>query len=333
MCIQRRISPVAWLVPVAAPSGFVLAQPVPNYGFEWRTVGAAGNRDTNPDEVWLNPGLRIGAVGYEYRLTRTEVTTAQYFEFLTAYAPYVTESPYSTEVRGPWIIYTASDGFQMYPGAENYPTEMGWRMAARMCNWLHNGKSGEAWAFTTGAYDTSTFTANPDGTFNDGDRLPGAQFWIPTQDEWTKAMYYDPNRHGAGVDGYWEYPNRSNDPLVAGLPGSGAQTSAGHGIGVAQFPVGSYPDTFSPWGFMDASGGVREWLGDWMPPEFPGHGRGVRGSMTGGFGPDQDWLPLTDPSNPRGASAGLRIASVVPAPSIVLCFAVSALGFARRRQP
>ena len=81
-----------------------------------------------------------------------------------------------------------------------------WRTAAKFSNWLHNDKASSIAALQDGAYDTSTFTTNPNQTFNDQlTHHPVAKFWIPTLDEWIKAAHYDPNRYGPGEGGYWEY--------------------------------------------------------------------------------------------------------------------------------
>src|SRR5690606_23240620 len=97
---------------------------------------------------------------------------------------------------------------------------------ARYCNWLHNGKVNEQWAFDTGAYDASTFGRDENGDFTDDyTPLPGARFWIPSVDEWLKAVYYDPDRHGPGEGGWWLFPDSSDDPLVIGYPEDGGETN------------------------------------------------------------------------------------------------------------
>lgn len=101
-------------------------------------------------------------------------------------------------------------------------------MAARYCNWPTNGKRPERDAFENGAYDTSTFTTNSAGTFNDQrTHTPGASFWIPTVDEWIKAAYYDPNRYGNGVEGYWLYNNQSNTAPIYNAPWNGGESNGG----------------------------------------------------------------------------------------------------------
>src|SRR5690606_38351242 len=84
---------------------------------------------------------------------------------------------------------------------------------------------------------------------------------IPTLDEWLKAAHYDPNRYGEGEEGWWIYSHRSDDPPIPGPPGEG-ETSAGYRL--PQFrhfdiPLGAYPDTLSPWGLLDVTGGTEEW--------------------------------------------------------------------------
>ena len=74
-----------------AAGGIAAGQPPPDYGFEWRTIGAVGNAAASPTDF---PGLAqggwgpIGRVDHTFRMARTEVTVGQYLEFVNAYAPY-----------------------------------------------------------------------------------------------------------------------------------------------------------------------------------------------------------------------------------------------------
>lgn len=131
----------------------------------------------------------------------------------------------------------------MIPGLEHLPIEPSWEMAARYSNWLHNGKVNAAWAFENGAYDTSTFVVNPDGsTQHQLQHNPDARFWIPTYDELMKATYYDPNRYGPGQEGYWTYPNKRTVQNIPGPPGVGT-TNATLWPDYLEFgAAGSYPD-------------------------------------------------------------------------------------------
>jgi hypothetical protein len=78
----------------ALAAGGALAQQVPpSYGHDFVTIGAPGNRGTLPSEQpWAEfPDQAVGAVGYEFRITRTEVSANQWLEFARAYAPFASE--------------------------------------------------------------------------------------------------------------------------------------------------------------------------------------------------------------------------------------------------
>lgn len=305
------------------------AQPVPDFGLDWRTIGAPGNRSTIPSEVPMWAELEAGGVGYEYRLMRTEITTAQYYEFLTAYLPFSGGLSGAIGNTGLWIYHDGVGGFHMFPGTEHWPATASWRMGARMANWLHNGKVNEAWAFETGAYDTSTFTQNPDGTYNDAPHLPGATIWIPSADELVKGHYYDPNRYGEGQGGYWLYPNGTDEPLLAGLPENGGQTNAQPFVfppEMRHMNVGSYPSVQSPWGLLDGSGGEREWTETWRPLD---NDRWQIGSRFGSVGALEDRLDYRLGWDPASQIGGFRFASIIPASGSLWVLALT--GFALRR--
>src|SRR5262245_20060463 len=256
----------------------------------------------------------IGRVDHELRMTRTELTTNQWLEFVDAYTRVNPAAAFDVALYGSHIFRTSNDpahfGWTISADAQQAPADMGWYYAARYCNWLCNGKANTLAAFENGAYDASTFPT--DGTFG-GQLLhtTGAQFWIPTLDEWTKAMHWDPNKYGPGIGGYWLYPHSKDVPPIGGLPGTpGAETGAGtyDGGGFRIYPVGSYPNAQSPWGLLDGSGGVREWLENARDYDV----RATRGS----WNPEStswDRLDLINGTHFDIAFAGLRIASAVPA--------------------
>jgi hypothetical protein len=316
------------------------AQMPPSYGLDFVTVGSPGNRPANAQEAPLlyqlhNPPRLVGAVGYEYRITRTTVTVGQWFEFVEAYAPYWQGAPGDVLFTSIWVDWTGG-GYRMKPGSENHPASATWRLAARYANWLHNGKVNERWAFEDGAYDTSTFTQNPNGSFNDqAKHSPGAKFWIPTNDEWAKAVHYDPDRYGPGQEGYWLYPHGKDEEPVPGYPWAGGETNTALFSLPVQpaphFDVNAYPHVTSPWGLLGVSGGEWEWMEDFST------GHTVRLTRTSSFkssGPfPRDRLDLESFGNPRLAAHGFRIASVIPAPSTLGGVIGILVFFAQRRRP
>src|SRR6185436_2738067 len=76
----------------------------------------------------------------------------------------------------------------------------------RFANWMHNGQpTGGQNNLTTedGAY-TLTNSGTPSNTptnFLTITRKPGAQVFLPSENEWYKAAYYDPVSVGADADG------------------------------------------------------------------------------------------------------------------------------------
>ncbi len=274
-------------VPLIAASLIVFAATLcaaqtvpPDYGHDFVTIGAPGNRGVLPSEA---PEWRFdlfgtyGDVGYEYRISRTEVTNDQYIKFAQAYLRAGGDASDGTLIgHGINVVGFDPDGIAildfLYFDSQFAPAVMSWRYAARYCNWLHNDQGTELEDFNVGVYDASTFRTDPDTgrVLDQPERSPGARYFLPTLDEWTKAVHYDPDRYGDGQEGYWYYPDGGDEFLVSGEPGEpGAETSGGElgPPGMFWYPVGSYPATQSPWGLLDASGGVREMLETVIEPD------------------------------------------------------------------
>jgi formylglycine-generating enzyme required for sulfatase activity len=331
---------------LAAAAAPTLAQTVPpNYGHDFVTIGAPGNRDVTPAEApnWdfgrFGP---FGGVDYEFRITRTEVTNTQYLEFLNVY----TKIPGRADSRwslGRGILLEGFDPhgdpiLRIWPGAEQAPADPSWDFAARYVNWLHNDKGSQLEDFETGAYDTSTFRTDPTtGKRTDQlERSPGSRYFIPNFDEWTKAAHYDPDKYGEGEEGYWYHPGGSDEVLASGRPGEpGAQTGAGEDPSPYPhyFPVGSFPQTDGPWGLLDTSGGASEWTETVFFPDSIGRERFVRASSTS----ETRFYEFEDPIDygrlAFGNPHGFRVGSVVPAPGggVVALIALGLVSQRRRR--
>lgn len=309
----------------AAPRAYAGAVPPNDYGLSWKTIGAPGNRGTLPSEMPQTPDYRsVGAVGHTYRLTQTEITNAQWIEFVRAYEPYYTGL--LGGMSGGGITFL---GQYVIVGNPNGPAEISWENAARYCNWLHNGKASTAEAFAQGVYDTSTFTRNPDGSYNHVlTHTADAKYWIPTLDEWVKGAYYDPHKNGTGIDGYWLYPGRSDSPPISGPPSAGGQTNAGPGSGPTS--VGSYPDAQSPWGLLDTSGGVEEWTSTGGPslPHIPLLRNSSRRANDYAVLDRLDFFLQLE--SPVGIGAGLRLAASIPSPASTVLVGANLLVQIRR---
>ncbi len=319
------------LISAPAPAG------VPDFGYQWATITDPGNRPTRPEETVFFPNTEFGAVDHVYRMSTTEVSVGQWFEFVGAFLT-VFPGRYGSNLTG-----IAIDDFFMQPELNpghtfDEPANMSWEYAARYANWLHNDKAITAGAFSNGVYDTSTFTFNPDGSSNHQmQHDPGAKFWIPTHDEWVKAAYWDPDKN-AGEGGYWKYPYASDTPPVSGFPEDGGMTNVGAGFFDPEgFPiaVGSYPNASVPWGLFDVSGGMAEYT----ETGFDGGLNGFRWRRGSWFSlPDgQDFWDASDWNSTvsvRGAGlTGLRVAAQpVPAPPALVAMACAVFITTRRRK-
>ncbi len=234
--------------------------------FDWAVIGNAGNpADTRTS---------YGSVGYEYKITTTEVTTAQYVAFLNAVAAedanglYNTNMGSSTYYSG--INRTGSSGSYVYSvnaGWENRPVVyVSWYDTLRFANWLHNGQpTGLQNASTTekGAYDMSLGASV--------EREAKANYWLPNDDEWYKAAYYSPG----GT--YYYYATGSDTCPSRTTPAGDTGNNANYYVGniyLGLTDVGAYDESESPYGTYDQNGNVREWNETLMGGVF----RGLRGS-------------------------------------------------------
>ena len=191
-----------------------------------------------------------GAVDYTYRIGAYEVTRTEYAAFLNAVAATDTHALYNSAMG---IVRSGSAGNYAYyaAGGQKPVAFVSWYDALRFVNWLQNGQPvGPQGAATTedGAY---TFNSNT----NVGPRNAGVQFFLPNEDEWVKAAYYQ-----GGVDKfYWKYPTRSDAlPVAESPPGSDNSVNYSNVVG-AVTDVGAYSGTFGYYGTFDQAGNVWEW--------------------------------------------------------------------------
>ena len=246
-------------------------------------IGNAGN-GTDPAT-----GNLYGAVGYNYRIGKYEITNAQWNAFTAAAgAPTGNDGGYA---------YSASYGAQQ---PTNY---VSWYEAVQFCNYLTSGDKSK------GAYLFSGNNANP-GDFLGIDRVAaqatyGTIYFLPTEDEWYKAAYYKPDGSG-----YSTYANGLNTP-----PGAGVDTNYDNVTG-QPWDVGVGNGTMEQNGTFDMMGNVWEWNETKLYDSLPY--RGIHGGMFSSTDAIWDLSSYrqngTDPDD-EYEGLGFRIASV-PEPAI-----------------
>ncbi|MGD0653087.1 MAG: SUMF1/EgtB/PvdO family nonheme iron enzyme [Thermoguttaceae bacterium] len=257
-----------------------------------------------------------GAVGYNYRIGTYEVTAEQWAAVLAA-APGVGNAGY-------W------SGSQPTAGTS-------WYEAAKFCNWLTTGD------VNSGVYNTNTWAIMDHQTAG---MTYGTAYFIPTEDEWYKAAYYDPAK--AGGAGYWDYPTRSDTAPTATTVANqlGVAPGSANYAEVVGSPtnVGAYslkPST-SAYGTFDQGGNVWEWNEALIG--FSSSSRGLRGGSFDDFSDiflaaSTRWgyghLDI-DPGYPayENNDIGFRVASVPEPGSITLlvCGAIAGLIWRRCRK-
>ena len=304
---------------------------------EFVTVGNPGNAaDTTG----------YGSVAYTYRMGTYDVTAAQYCQFLNAvawqsdpfglYSPSMAGGPGSAACgitrigsAGNYSYSTTLSGYAV--NNSNFPVNyVSWGDAARFANWLANG---QPTGVTQGAGTTETGSYTLNGAMDDSNlmavtRNAGAKYVIPTEDEWYKAAYYDPNKPGGA--GYWLYPTRSDTAPSNVLDPNGTNnanynwTDPTNGLTV----VGAFAGSPGAYGTYDMGGDIYQW----NEANVYGY-RGLRGGMFSGGAPI-----YLDPSfrsfgNPVGDSylVGFRV-SYVPEPHMVSVLAIGLMLSDRRRR-
>ncbi|MGI9458294.1 MAG: formylglycine-generating enzyme family protein, partial [Aeoliella sp.] len=290
---------------------------------------------------------------YTYRISKHEVTNAQYTEFLNAIDP---TGKNSLALYNSNMSSYASGGIILNGGAANgrkYEVKSGrgknpviyvsFFDAMRFTNWLENGQG-------SGDTESGVYTI---GSGTNEVRNPKATFFIPSEDEWYKAAYHKND----GVTGnYWNFPTLadtepySDDPSSLNTPDDTKAANFfkndrnlnGYDDGFAVTgstsdddnqnyltDVGAYSLATSPYGTFDQGGNVWEW----NEAVISSSSRGVRGggwynSAGGLWAPDPN---LDNPSDETGG-VGFRVASTIPEPTTSALALAAVLFFIGRRR-
>lgn len=292
-------------LPLAAAHADTFGSGVNTFTMDFVTIGNAGNVDDDTG---------YGGVGYTYRMGVNEVSERMI-------------DAYNTLSGGPTLTKDTR-------GADRPATRVSWNEAARFVNWL-NTSSGysAAYKFTTGGFnDNIALWTSGDAGFDAANpfRNANAHYYLPSEDEWYKAAYYDPNKSGGA--GYWDYATGSDSAPTAVAGGTMSGTAVYDGqAGPADI---TNAGGLSAYGTMAQSGNVFEWAesGSTAPNDSAGDSRSLRG---GAWDASSGYLAASyrfvfSPSN-EYYSVGFRVAAV-PEPSALLLTLMGALGVVMRRR-
>ena len=292
---------------------FALAHPASAVvNIEWVIVGNPGNADDT--RVMVDNTTGYGSVSYAYQIGKYEVTNSQYAAFLNAKGGSNSNGIYNASMASYGIAQGGSPGSYSYSvtsGFENKPVVyVSWYDAARFTNWLGNGQgSGDAenGAYTLNGATSGIVTVNP-----------GATIYLPSENEWYKAAYYN-----GDTSSYSIYPNGRN--LITAADANYESGGSAN--------VGSYSGDSSFYGTFDQGGNVWEW-NDAVISTLHGDRRGERGGSWayGGYALQSSYRNLNGAPFDETNDFGFRVASVPEPTSVVLTILFSAGLLARRKR-
>lgn len=214
----------------------------------------------------------VGCVPYEYEIAKCAISNADWCEFLNAVGEKSIELGLYHKDMTTGVLGGINRGFTVKPGWEKKPvTYVTYTGVMRYCNWLMTGDTEK------GAYDLSVTPPR---------RLEGATYFLPTDDEWYKAAYYEPQmlrirRIGAKAklsrqiaafakrlrlfstsSMYWKYPTRSNEIPTQDQVNYERGDALAVGAPYYLADVDAYADSPSPCGALQMGGNVWEFLED-----------------------------------------------------------------------
>ena len=269
-------------------------------------------------------------------MSKTEVSNAQYVEFLNAVAKTDSHGLYDpfmgilqSGVSGSYTYSLKPDAVGQGPGGGDYSydnkpvTHVSFFDAMRFVNWLENDQP----------IGTQALGTTEDGVYLISDgvsevRSPNARYFIPREDEWYKAAFHKND----GVTGnYWDYPTESDLVPDNNLPSADTGNSANHRpigggftTGNPGYPltdVGAYLNSQSSYGTFDQGGNLWEMTETLANPST----RIARGGYYSGW---SDLMAASYRSDfePTFASetTGFRVASI-PEPSTLLLVILGAI--------
>ncbi len=322
------------LLTLAATSALITSASA-SITMDWVNVGNPGNAADSTG---------YGAVADAYQIGKYEVTNSQYATFLNAVDPDGANANglynpnMGSNARG-GITYTAGSGsgakYTLRTSMGDKPVNyVSWYDAARFANWMMNGQG-------AGSTETGAYTLN--GNTGIITKNVGATVYLPSEDEWYKAAYYDPTPGAGGGDNYWLYASQSDTaPTVAVAsatgditnPGanvanyaSGADWNGQNGNVTTVGSAGALAESY--FGTADQGGNVYEW----NDAVISGSSRGLRGgSFLNGENDLHASLRYVNVPALELLYVGFRVASVPEPSSLLLTMLAGGVMLARRKR-
>jgi formylglycine-generating enzyme required for sulfatase activity len=272
-------------------------------------------------------------VANDYRMGTYEITNDQWNKFTAAYGT-VTGSP----------SYAYDGSFYDHgTGTTNVPTNrVSWYEAAQFTNWLNTSTGNQAAYKFTGTQGTGDYTfaawSTTDTGYDAGNpyRNTAAKYYLPTEDEWVKAAYWN----GTLLQ---TYATKAGESLTQGDGVSGTgwnYCDANHGYATnppGPWNVGSGSQELN--GTYDMMGNVWEWMES--PYSDVNYGASSSRVSRGGGWDNTSIFSAASGHYSFGPASevsyvGFRVASV-PEPGSMMMFVAGALcllayAWRRRRQ-
>jgi formylglycine-generating enzyme required for sulfatase activity len=271
-----------------------------------------------------NPTSGYGIVNGNYRIGVYEVTNDQWNKFQAELGLAVT----GADGTQPGWAYTQTP---TYIGLDVPTNESSWYEAAQFVNWLNTSTGHHAAYNFTGVQGTGDYTfatwglAEADGGTNLY-RHKDAFYFLPTEDEWVKAAYWN----GAFLQAY---ATTDNSMPVEGIAAN-YDSIVGDGIEGQPWAAGSGSEELN--GTYDMMGNVWEWMeSPFSHGEYGVGSNSWRAYRGGSFTVDFGLTSMTRgdyPPHVEISDFGFRVASKVPEPATMGLLVMGCVALLRRRR-